>query len=97
MGSATLCLPSVVSVRPQNDRRARDRVRRTAAFGIAAMGVMDLASGLTPDLRDRLNELRGWVPLTIPRASHVLVTAAGVALVLLAGGRPSCRSMGAGG
>jgi lysylphosphatidylglycerol synthetase-like protein (DUF2156 family) len=50
------------------------------------MGVVDLASGVTPDLRHRLHDLRGWVPLTIPRASHVLVTAAGVALVLLAGG-----------
>jgi lysylphosphatidylglycerol synthetase-like protein (DUF2156 family) len=50
------------------------------------MGFVDLASGVTPDLSNRLHELRGWVPLTIPRASHILVTAAGIALVLLAGG-----------
>ena len=70
----------------QDDRRSRDRVRRLAAIAIALVGLIDLASGLTPDLSDRFQDLRGWVPLTIPRASHVLVTAAGVALVLLAGG-----------
>ncbi len=50
------------------------------------MGVIDLASGVTPPFAGRLHVLRGWLPLTVPQASAVLVTAAGVALVLLAGG-----------
>jgi lysylphosphatidylglycerol synthetase-like protein (DUF2156 family) len=50
------------------------------------MGLVDLVSGVTPPLVSRLEELRGWVPLTVPEASHALITAAGVALVLLGGG-----------
>jgi lysylphosphatidylglycerol synthetase-like protein (DUF2156 family) len=50
------------------------------------MGLLDLMSGVTPPLGDRLHALRGWVPLTVPQASAMLVTAAGLALVLLGGG-----------
>lgn len=50
------------------------------------MGLVDVTSGVTPPLVDRLAALRGWVPLTVPEASHPLVTAAGVGLILLGGG-----------
>ncbi len=45
-----------------------------------------MASGVTPPLVGRLQILRGFVPFTVPRASAIGVTAAGVALVMLAGG-----------
>lgn len=68
------------------ERQRRDRVRRRAAVAIAVMGLIDLVSGVTPPLGDRVADLRGWVPFTVPEASAMLVTAAGLALVLLAGG-----------
>jgi len=47
---------------------------------------LDVVSGTTPPLANRLHEIRGWVPFTVPQASAVLVTAEGLALILLAGG-----------
>ena len=53
----------------------RRRIRRRAAAVLAAAGLIDLASALTPPMRDRLGELLGWVPLVIPETAT-----AGVAL-----------------
>jgi lysylphosphatidylglycerol synthetase-like protein (DUF2156 family)/predicted phosphodiesterase len=61
-------------------------VRRTAATVIALAGLLDLASAVTPPLRDRLHFLLGWVPLAVPQAADALVALAGLALVALARG-----------
>lgn len=50
------------------------------------MGLVDLVSGVTPPMMDRLHVLRDWVPLTVAETSDVLIAAAGVALILLGGG-----------
>ncbi len=71
---------------PVDDRITRDRVRRRAALALAVVGVLDIASGVTPPLVDRLQAVRGLVPFTVPQASAMGVTAAGIALIMLAGG-----------
>ncbi len=71
---------------PVDDRISRDRVRRRAALALAAVGILDITSGVTPPLVGRLQAVRGVVPFTVPQASAMGVTAAGIALVMLAGG-----------
>lgn len=62
------------------------RVRRIAATVIAAAGLLDIASAITPPLRERLSFLLGIVPLAVPQAATALVALAGVALLLVARG-----------
>jgi lysylphosphatidylglycerol synthetase-like protein (DUF2156 family)/UDP-2,3-diacylglucosamine pyrophosphatase LpxH len=62
------------------------RIRWRAASVLAAAGGVDLASALTPPLRNRLAALRAWVPLGVPHAAGGLVALAGVGLLLLARG-----------
>jgi lysylphosphatidylglycerol synthetase-like protein (DUF2156 family) len=62
------------------------RTRRMAAGLIAAAGVLDLVSALTPPLGARLRLLDGLVPLAVPRTAASLVALAGAALLVLARG-----------
>lgn len=71
----------------QVPRSVRDRrVRRTAAGAIAAAGLLDLLSAVTPPLRARLAALRHLIPLELSQAAAALVALAGLALLALAGG-----------
>ncbi|MDQ1402561.1 MAG: lysyl-tRNA synthetase, class [Actinomycetota bacterium] len=62
------------------------RTRRWAAVAIALAGVLDVASAVTPPLRDRLGEILNLVPLAVPVAASAIVAIAGLALLLLARG-----------
>jgi lysylphosphatidylglycerol synthetase-like protein (DUF2156 family) len=68
------------------DVRSVVRTRRLAAATIAAAGVLDLASALTPPLGDRLRLLAEVMPLAVPRAAAPLVALTAVALLVLARG-----------
>jgi len=56
------------------------------AVGVFICGVVLLFSGATPAADDRLHVLRHIVPLSLMELSHLLGSAAGVALLLLARG-----------
>jgi lysyl-tRNA synthetase class 2 len=64
-------------------RLKRRRVRRRAAAVLAAAGLINLVSAVTPPVRNRLGELLGFVPLTIPQAATAGVALAGLALLML--------------
>jgi lysylphosphatidylglycerol synthetase-like protein (DUF2156 family)/UDP-2,3-diacylglucosamine pyrophosphatase LpxH len=65
---------------------AARRARRLAAAGLAAVGLLDLLSALTPPVRDRLRGLVEVLPLEIPQAAAVAAALSGIALLFLAGG-----------
>jgi len=66
--------------------RALRRARRVAAVILAAVGLLDIASALSPPLRGRLSLLLEFMPLFVPQTAASLVGVAGLALVLLARG-----------
>jgi lysylphosphatidylglycerol synthetase-like protein (DUF2156 family) len=66
-------------------RRAR-RIRRWVAASIAAAGVVDLLSAVTPPLRDRLHLVLQVLPLAATQAAGALVALAGIGLLALARG-----------
>ncbi|MEY2417607.1 MAG: lysyl-tRNA synthetase, class [Actinomycetota bacterium] len=74
---------------PRRDEAALDRrvrIRRRAALLIAAAGVLDLASAITPPLEGRLHALLQLVPLAVPQTATALVTLSGLGLLALARG-----------
>jgi hypothetical protein len=64
----------------------RSRVPRLAAAVAVVAGVVNLVSALLPAERDRLHLLAMMVPGVVSRGATVAVAAAGVGLLLLAGG-----------
>jgi len=64
----------------------RSRVPRLAAVVAVLAGVLNLVSALLPAERDRLRLLAHLVPGVVSRGATVVVAAAGVGLLLLAGG-----------
>ena len=64
----------------------RSRVPRLAAALAVLAGLLNLVSALLPAERDRLRLLAHLVPGTVSRGATVAVAAAGVGLLLLAGG-----------
>jgi lysylphosphatidylglycerol synthetase-like protein (DUF2156 family) len=60
-------------------------VRRVAAMAIAAVGLVNLISALTPPMRNRLAGIRRVVPLAVPVSATFATAALGVVLLLLAG------------
>jgi lysylphosphatidylglycerol synthetase-like protein (DUF2156 family)/UDP-2,3-diacylglucosamine pyrophosphatase LpxH len=62
------------------------RVRRLAAGAIALAGILDIASAVTPPLRDRLHVVLRLVPLAVPQVAAALVAFAGLGLLVLARG-----------
>lgn len=62
------------------------RVRRRAAGAIAIAGLFDLASALSPPVRERLHAIDRVVPLAVPQTATALVAFAGFGLLLLARG-----------
>ena len=62
------------------------RTRRIASAAIAFAGLLDVASAITPPLRDRLHALLLLVPLAASQAAAALVGLAGIALLMLARG-----------
>ncbi|MDQ1438843.1 MAG: lysyl-tRNA synthetase, class [Acidimicrobiaceae bacterium] len=86
--------PVVVASFPHGDQwplavdplAARTRVRRRAATLIAAAGVLDLLSAVTPPLEARLRTVVRLVPLAVPQTATALVTLAGLGLLALARG-----------
>jgi lysylphosphatidylglycerol synthetase-like protein (DUF2156 family) len=65
---------------------ATRRNRRIAGGALAIAGLLNLASALTPPLRDRIDVLRDVVPMGIGQVASALVAAAGIALLLLSRG-----------
>jgi lysyl-tRNA synthetase class 2 len=61
-------------------------VPRVAGLLTAALGLMDIASALTPGLRDRLQMLLGFVPGSLVHVAVALTAATGVLLLLLGHG-----------
>ncbi len=59
---------------------------QTTAIAVFAAGAVLLFSSATPGLEERLAELRDFVPLPILEFSHLLGSAVGVALLILANG-----------
>ena len=72
--------------RMNHDHLQRRGIRRRAAAVLAAAGLVNLASALTPPMRDRLGDLLGWVPLVIPQTATAGVALAGLALLMLSRG-----------
>jgi lysyl-tRNA synthetase class 2 len=64
----------------------RDRVARLAAAVAVLAGLLNLASALLPAERDRLRLLDDLVPGAVSQGATVTVAAAGIGLLLLAGG-----------
>ncbi|MET7423426.1 phosphatidylglycerol lysyltransferase domain-containing protein [Dactylosporangium sp. NPDC005555] len=68
-------------------RRVHDeRVRRVAAWAVAASAVLSLLSALTTPLRGRLAALLGALPVEVPQAAAATVVFSAAALLLLAWG-----------
>lgn len=86
--------PSVVAAYPQgpswppvvDDPARQRRVRRLAATAIGLAGVLDVASAVTPPLRERLHVIVELVPLAVPQVAAALVALAGLGLISLARG-----------
>lgn len=62
------------------------RDRRVAAAAVAVVGLLDLASALTPPLRARAGQLLRVLPPLVPSTASLATAAAGVGLMLLAAG-----------
>ncbi|MFC5007769.1 phosphatidylglycerol lysyltransferase domain-containing protein [Dactylosporangium cerinum] len=74
---------------PQDGLRQRvrdERVRRIAAWAVAAVAVLSLLSALTTPLRGRLAALLEALPVEVPQAAAATVVFVGTALLLLAWG-----------
>jgi lysyl-tRNA synthetase class 2 len=81
--------PAVLSGRspvPVHARHRRSRVPRVAAAVAVLAGILNLVSALLPTERDRMRLLAQLVPGVVSRGATVAVAAAGVGLLLLAGG-----------
>jgi lysylphosphatidylglycerol synthetase-like protein (DUF2156 family)/UDP-2,3-diacylglucosamine pyrophosphatase LpxH len=86
--------PVVVAEYPQGESWPRDdtdllrlrSIRRRAAAALAAAGVLNLVSAVTPPLRSRLSWLLAAVPLAVPQVAAVAVALAGLGLLLLGRG-----------
>src|SRR4051812_28475847 len=63
---------------------ARDRVPLLAAVATAAVGAVNLASTMTPELPARVRELLAYAPATELRLAHALTLPAGLALIAAA-------------
>lgn len=64
----------------------RDRSRRVAAFGVAALGLIGLLSAASRPLRGRLEGLLQVVPFFVPRTAAVTLVFVSFALLLTARG-----------
>ena len=60
-------------------------VRRVAATAIAAVGIVNLISALTPPMRNRLAGISRVAPFAVPVSATFATAALGVVLLLLAG------------
>jgi lysyl-tRNA synthetase, class II len=80
-------LPNDVALRSgRASSHRRSRVPRLAAALAVLAGLLNLVSALLPAERDRLRLLAHLVPGAVSRGATVAVAAAGVGLLLLAGG-----------
>ena len=85
--------PAVVATFPgqawpavENEAARLRAIQRRAGVGIAAVGLVDLVSALTPPFAGRLRALRSVMPLGVPRAAAALAALAGIGLLLVANG-----------
>jgi lysyl-tRNA synthetase, class II len=67
-------------------RRATRHVSAAAAVFVAASGILDVASAVTPAIDSRLRVIEDATPNVVPRLANALVVPTGIALVLLARG-----------
>src|SRR5581483_11230272 len=65
---------------------SRRRTRRITGSVIAATGVLNLASAITPPLHGRLELLRDLFPMAVPQTASALVAVAGLGMLLLSRG-----------
>lgn len=89
--------PMVVAAHPHGDswppapdlgvvRRRSRRIRRWVALAIAAAGLVDVLSAVTPPLRGRLHVVLQILPLAATQAAGAVVALAGIGLLALARG-----------
>jgi lysyl-tRNA synthetase class 2 len=69
---------------PLRPTRRLDDIPAVAALATAAVGVVDLLSAVTPNVRWRGRELLHFEPLSVMRNAHALAVPASVALILTA-------------
>ncbi len=60
------------------------KIRRIAAYTMAAMSVIDILSAVTPPLRTRLDLIRNVLPLNIQISATIIVAISGLVLMFLA-------------
>ena len=78
--------PPAVTIAPRPTPVDLRQARRRAAALLALAGLLDLASGLTPPVGQRLHLLVSLVPLAVPQVAASLVVVAGLSLLLLSRG-----------
>ena len=76
----------VVSNTARNLWHRRDRSRRIAAYGVAALGLIGLVSAASRPLRGRLEDLLQVVPFLVPRTAAITLVFVSFALLLTARG-----------
>jgi phosphatidylglycerol lysyltransferase len=59
---------------------------RLAAFLTAVMGLLDVASAVTPSIPERVARIADWSPLVVRHGLHLAAALSGFALLLLAAG-----------
>ena len=75
--------PSPRSLKTSFSKQRSGRpIRAFVAIGVALLGVMNIASALTPPLEERFSALRE-LPLMVSHTANVITVVAGVALILL--------------
>jgi lysyl-tRNA synthetase, class II len=61
----------------------KPRAESVLAWGAAVVGVIGIASALTPEMANRLDVVRGILPPGVPTAARVLALSFGIALIWL--------------
>ena len=75
-----------VAMLARRSSRVSRRAPAVLAAFVAAIGVLDVASAITPELANRLKIVEAATPDVVPRLASALIVPTGVALIMLARG-----------